>query len=60
MNQKVTKREKLCYVLTNIGNVPVQAILGSYLLIFLYEYCGIESGILCDTVSYCTYFRWFK
>ena len=34
MNQKVTKREKLCYVLTNIGNVPVQAILGSYLLIF--------------------------
>lgn len=35
MNQKVTKREKLCYVLTNIGNVPVQAILGSYLLIFI-------------------------
>ena len=26
MNQKVTKREKLCYVLTNIGNVPVQAL----------------------------------
>ena len=42
MNQKVTKREKLCYVLTNIGNVPVQAILGSYLLIFYTNIVGLN------------------
>lgn len=42
MNQKVTKREKLCYVLTNIGNVPVQAMLGSYLLIFYTNIVGLN------------------
>ncbi len=42
MNQKITKKEKFCYVLTNIGNVPVQAILGSYLLIFYTNIVGLN------------------
>jgi GPH family glycoside/pentoside/hexuronide:cation symporter/glucuronide carrier protein len=42
MNDKVTIKEKLAYALTNLGNIPVQAILGSYLLIFYTNVVGLN------------------
>ncbi|MDL2250735.1 sugar (glycoside-pentoside-hexuronide) transporter [Lachnospiraceae bacterium PF1-21] len=49
MSSKITKREKICYILANVGNVPVQAILGSYLLIFYTNIIGL-SPASCATL----------
>ena len=44
MKDRVTRKEKFCYILTNLGNVPVQAILGSYLLIYYTNVVGLNPG----------------
>lgn len=59
MKDRVTRKEKFCYILTNLGNVPVQAILGSYLLI-LYKCCWFESGSLRYTIFDCKNYGWFE
>ena len=46
---KVTLLEKLAYAITNIGNIPVQAILGSYLLIFYTNVVGLNPAA-CATL----------
>lgn len=43
------RKEKFSYVLANLGNVPVQAILGSYLLIFYTNIVGL-SPAACATL----------
>ena len=48
-NEKVGIVEKLSYALTNIGNIPVQAILGSYLLIFYTNVVGLNPAA-CATL----------
>ncbi len=42
MESKVTRKEKLCYALANLGNIPVQTIIGSYLLIFYTNIVGLN------------------
>lgn len=49
MKDRVTRKEKFCYILTNLGNVPVQAILGSYLLIYYANVVGLNPGA-CATL----------
>ena len=49
MNHSVMKKEKFSYILANLGNVPVQAILGSYLLIFYTNVVGL-SPAACATL----------
>ena len=49
MKDRVTRKEKFCYILTNLGNVPVQAILGSYLLIYYTNVVGLNPGA-CATL----------
>ena len=49
MNDKVTLKEKICYALVNLGNIPIQAILGAYLLIFYTNVVGL-SPASCATL----------
>lgn len=49
INEKVGIVERLSYALTNIGNIPVQAILGSYLLIFYTNVVGLNPAA-CATL----------
>lgn len=49
MNEKVTMRERIAYALTNLGNIPIQALIGSYLLIFYTNVVGL-SPASCATL----------
>lgn len=49
MNDKVSIKEKISYALTNLGNIPIQTILGSYLLIFYTNVVGL-SPAACATL----------
>lgn len=49
MNDKVTLKEKVSYALTNLGNIPIQTILGAYLLIFYTNVVGL-SPASCATL----------
>lgn len=49
MNDKVTLKEKVSYALANLGNIPIQTILGSYLLIFYTNVVGL-SPASCATL----------
>lgn len=49
MNDKVTLKEKVCYAFANLGNIPIQTILGSYLLIFYTNVVGL-SPASCATL----------
>lgn len=49
MNDKVTLKEKVSYALVNLGNIPIQTILGSYLLIFYTNVVGL-SPAACATL----------
>jgi len=49
VKEKVGIVERLAYALTNIGNIPVQAILGSYLLIFYTNVVGLNPAA-CATL----------
>ena len=42
MSDKVTLKEKISYALVNLGNIPIQTILGSYLLIFYTNIVGLS------------------
>lgn len=42
MNDKVTLKEKVSYAMVNLGNIPIQTILGSYLLIFYTNVVGLN------------------
>lgn len=49
MNDKVTLKEKVSYAMVNLGNIPIQTILGSYLLIFYTNVVGL-SPASCATL----------
>lgn len=49
MSDKVTLKEKISYALVNLGNIPIQTILGSYLLIFYTNIVGL-SPASCATL----------
>lgn len=49
MNEKVTLKEKVSYALANLGNIPIQTVLSSYLLIFYTNVVGI-SPAACATL----------
>ena len=49
MNDKVTLKEKVCYAMVNLGNIPIQAVLGAYLLIFYTNVVGL-SPASCATL----------
>lgn len=49
MNDKVTLKEKVSYAMVNLGNIPLQTILGSYLLIFYTNVVGL-SPASCATL----------
>lgn len=49
MSDKVTLKEKVSYALVNLGNIPIQTILGSYLLIFYTNVVGL-SPAACATL----------
>lgn len=49
LNEKISVKEKISYALTNLGNIPVQAILGSYLLIFYTNIVGLNPAA-CATL----------
>lgn len=49
MNEKITVKEKVAYALANLGNIPIQTILSSYLLIFYTNVVGI-SPAACATL----------
>ncbi len=42
METKVSLKEKISYALANLGNIPVQTIIGSYLLIFYTNIVGLN------------------
>ncbi len=39
---KVSLREKISYVLVNLGNIPIMTLISSYLLIFYTNVCGLS------------------
>lgn len=49
MSDRVTLKEKISYALVNLGNIPIQTILGSYLLIFYTNIVGL-SPASCATL----------
>ncbi len=49
ISQKVSGIEKISYVLANLGNIPIQALIGSYLLIFYTNVCGLNPAA-CATL----------
>ena len=50
MNQdKVTMKEKISYVLVNLGNIPITTLVSSYLLIFYTNVCGMDPAA-CATL----------
>ena len=49
MSDKVTLKEKISYALVNLGNIPIQTILGSYLQIFYTNIVGL-SPASCATL----------
>ncbi len=50
MNQdKVTLKEKISYVLANLGNIPITTLVSSYLLIFYTNVCGMDPAA-CATL----------
>lgn len=48
-SQKVSGIEKISYVLANLGNIPIQALIGTYLLIFYTNVCGLNPAA-CATL----------
>lgn len=46
---KVTKVEQLAYALANLGNIPIQVLIGSYLLIFYTNVVGLNPAA-CATL----------
>lgn len=49
MNDKVTLKEKFSYALANLGNIPIQTLIGSYLLIFYTNVVGLDPAA-CATL----------
>lgn len=50
MNQdKVTMKEKISYVLVNLGNIPITTLVSSFLLIFYTNVCGMNAAA-CATL----------
>lgn len=49
MKDKITFKEKAAFALTNLGNIPIQALIGSYLLIFYTNVVGLSPGA-CATL----------
>ena len=49
MSDKVTMKEKISFALANLGNIPIQTILGSYLLIFYTNVIGLNPAA-CATL----------
>lgn len=49
MNQKVTLKEKIAYALTNLGNIPIQTLISTYLLIFYTNVVGLDPAA-CATL----------
>lgn len=49
MSDKVTKREKFAFALANMGNLPIQTLIGSFLLIFYTNVCGLNPAA-CATL----------
>lgn len=49
MESKITTKEKLSFALANLGNIPVQAVIGSYLLIFYTNVVGLDPAA-CATL----------
>jgi GPH family glycoside/pentoside/hexuronide:cation symporter/glucuronide carrier protein len=49
MDQKVTMKEKIAYALTNLGNIPIQTLISTYLLIFYTNVVGLEPAA-CATL----------
>lgn len=49
MHDKISLKEKAAFALANLGNIPVQALIGSYLLIFYTNVVGL-SPAACATL----------
>lgn len=47
--QKLSSKEKFSFVLANLGNIPVQTLIGSFLLIFYTNVCGLNPAA-CATL----------
>lgn len=49
ISEKVTMKEKISYALANLGNIPIQVLIGSYLLIFYTNVVGLNPAA-CATL----------
>ena len=49
MKEKIKIQEKLSYALLNLGNIPIQSMMGSYLLIFYTNVVGLNPAA-CATL----------
>ncbi len=43
-SQKIGIGEKLCFLLTNVGNIPLMMLLSLFLTIFYTDVCGLDPG----------------
>lgn len=60
MKSEITIKEKIAYILANLGNIPIQTVVGTYLMIFYVTVCGIDPAVcatlfliarICDAVN---------
>lgn len=60
MKNEITLKEKIAYVMANLGNIPIQTVVGTYLMIFYVTVCGIDPAVcatlfliarICDAVN---------
>lgn len=49
MNDKIKIKEKLAFAMTNVGNIPIQTLIGSFLLIFYTNIVGLDPAA-CATL----------
>ena len=60
MKNEITLKEKIAYVMANLGNIPIQTVVGTYLMIFYVTVCGIDPAVcatlfliarICDAIN---------
>ena len=60
MKSEITIKEKIAYILANLENIPIQTVVGTYLMIFYVTVCGIDPAVcatlfliarICDAVN---------